>query len=63
MLEIVEREAIGSIWRMVAPPFVHKEVWEVVCMVAVEAIALGRRRLWAVSPLSPRYPNYRLRLP
>ena len=37
----------ASIWLMVAPPFVHKEVWEVVCMVAVEAMALGRRRLWA----------------
>lgn len=39
--------APASVWLARAPPGVHAGVWGVVCLAAVEAMDVGRRRAWA----------------
>ena len=40
--------ARDSVWLLWAPPGVHQCVWEPVCAAALDAMAFGRRLLWAV---------------
>ena len=40
--------ARDSVWLLLAPPGVHQCMWEPVCAAALDAMAFGRRMLWAV---------------
>ena len=40
--------ARDSVWLLRAPSGVHQCVWEPVCAAALDAMAFGRRMLWAV---------------
>ena len=42
--------ARDSVWLLRAPPRMHQCVWEPVCAATLDAMAFGRRMLWAVHP-------------
>jgi hypothetical protein len=50
-LPACERVECADVWLLRGPlnAGVHAEVWALVCMVALEAMAFGRKALWAIS--------------
>ncbi len=45
-----------AVWLLEAPPGMHKQVWQVVCLAALSAMAWGRGLVWGRGGGQPLLP-------